>query len=94
MWDRRRTRAKIVAISRLGEREKRSLLAELEDANLEDRALALTSAADALVAWWVARRPLTWDEEEHLRNPEVNCTESASSQLLAHEAARLVRMGW
>jgi hypothetical protein len=29
---------------------------------------------DSAVAWWVSRRPLAFDEEDHLDNPRVNCS--------------------
>ena len=42
-------------------------------------------------AWWAARRPVAWNEAQHLAHPRVNCMLEAE-QLLASAVARLVTL--
>ena len=38
---------------------------------------------EAALAWWRTKRPLDWDENQHLKNPTINTT--------THDEARLAR---
>lgn len=45
---------------------------------------------DAAIAWWEAKRPITWTEEAHLANPCINVS-TWSESALALQVSRLVR---
>jgi hypothetical protein len=52
------------------------------------------SAKDEMVIaraanWWKHRRPIGWNLEQHLANPQVNCTTDAEAAL-ARSVARMI----
>lgn len=44
----------------------------------------------AALAWWRCRRPLDWDESEHLKNPAINTTTEGEARL-ARSVARTLK---
>ena len=62
--------------------ENARLLADLE------RMRAVVEAAEA---WWLAHRPLEWDEEQHRATPRVNC--ATPTQVALADAISNLRAG-
>jgi hypothetical protein len=44
----------------------------------------------AAIAWWRSRRPCSYNQEDHLRNPLVNTTTNAEKRLARVVANRIL----
>lgn len=69
---------------------------EQETQTLQQAAVtALLTVADAAKAWWVERRPMTWDEDKHLTLPEFtdHLPSGPCNDALARAVAEWVKLG-
>lgn len=51
----------------------------------------MTKVEKAALIWWEHKRPLSWDLESHLGNPEINTTTTREA-ILAGAVAEMVRI--
>ena len=57
---------------------------------LDRQSKALLRLADAAERWWGTRRPMSFDEQQHLDNPAVNCVGTSEIELARSVAAWVV----
>lgn len=53
--------------------------------------LSLENVFYSSVRWWENRRPISWSEEEHLRNPTVNMIGDVEKELAKVVVAEIQR---
>ena len=44
----------------------------------------------AAIKWWKSKRPVVFNEKQHLENPGINCTGSENEKRLAEAVGKLI----
>lgn len=60
--------------------------------DLRARLAVLERVAEAALAWWGSKRPVSWSDAEHRASPRVNCT-TIGEDMLADACAALAARG-
>lgn len=59
---------------------------------IDHDAEVLLALADQSIRWWEQKRPDGWTEEQHLKNPTVNCV-TAEECKLAKSVRKWIKLG-
>lgn len=70
-----------------------AILKEVQDLHLHPAPHeVLLSVADAAVAWWAMKRPVTMNLDQHKQNPTINC-QSSDEEVLAIAVVKWLSIG-